>query len=352
MFNRGIGLIPLPKMSQGGLAVSWLLLGAVGITMIAVAIVGRRLPAFRAGSVSPAVAAAGSVALIVAGLAMFVSGVRGRLQEPTDCPGGSCPTAIGGPLPLPAVVSPRDDNEAGTSDFTGPATLPTADPTDANPITGPADGKDAPTSTPTGDPPGRSPIVVPNLRGLSRADAVGKLASLALRSRVEERQASAVRGQVIDTKPPAGATVAPGTRVTLFVSNGVVGKGDLAVQENNGADLDEGAEITAPGDGGDIWFQADDQLSRFIAPKNSAQIASLGAARPSYEVCARARLRAAPIPFDELSAGIVLCVRTNEGMLSVVRLTQLPTPVPTPSPSLGTGSAVLKLTFTTYRDRE
>jgi PASTA domain len=328
----------------------WLLISALGVAVVAVVFVGRRLAAVRA-TVSPPVAAAGSVALVVVGLALVGIGFRGwfQAQEPTElCESSSCFTPVGSPLPRPTVMSPGNGNGADFPTFAPPTTIPTTIPT-ANPVPRPDDDQDAPTSMPTGGPSGRPPIVVPELRGQSQADAVDALAGLRLRARVQQRADDTPRGQVIGTEPPAGTAVMPGTRVTLFVSNGVVASGDLTVPENTLADLDGGAESEG---GEDIWFQAEDQMSRFVAPQNTARIAALGAARPSYELCASASLLAEPIPVDELSAGTVLCVRTTEGRLSVVRLTQLPDPTAPPSPGADPDPAVIELTFTTYRDRE
>jgi PASTA domain len=156
----------------------------------------------------------------------------------------------------------RKQQRSGLSDLCPPTTLPTKIPT-ANPVPGPDDDQDAPTSMPTGDPSGRPPIVVPELRGQSQADAVDALAGLRLRARVQQRADDAPRGQVIGTEPPAGARVMPGTRVTLFVSNGVITSGDLTVPENALADLDGGAESEG-GEDTRTW-------RRWPSPKNGTR---------------------------------------------------------------------------------
>jgi serine/threonine-protein kinase len=71
---------------------------------------------------------------------------------------------------------------------------------------------------------GKTQIVVPNLAGMTEAEAQVALqvAKLSLGSITEGTSASVLKGQVISTDPIAGATVAQGSVVNLVISNGQV----------------------------------------------------------------------------------------------------------------------------------
>ena len=71
---------------------------------------------------------------------------------------------------------------------------------------------------------GKTQIVVPNLAGMTEAEAQVALqvAKLSLGSITEGSSSSVLKGQVISTDPIAGATVAQGSVVNLLISNGQV----------------------------------------------------------------------------------------------------------------------------------
>jgi serine/threonine protein kinase/beta-lactam-binding protein with PASTA domain len=67
---------------------------------------------------------------------------------------------------------------------------------------------------------GAAKKTVPDLTGKQEAAAVSALASAGLSSNVKEVQSTEPAGQVVSQSPPGGTQVAPGTQVTLSVSEG------------------------------------------------------------------------------------------------------------------------------------
>ncbi len=73
---------------------------------------------------------------------------------------------------------------------------------------------------------GASAVAIPTLTGARPDDAIEQLRGrgLATGHRREEQSGSIAAGLLIGTEPPAGASVAPGTDVTLLVSSGLAQK--------------------------------------------------------------------------------------------------------------------------------
>jgi serine/threonine-protein kinase len=67
-------------------------------------------------------------------------------------------------------------------------------------------------------PPGAGQIPVPDLVGLTEADARQALQGLGLRIRVSRVPTSAAPGTVLAVQPPAGTMVNPGDVVTVVVA--------------------------------------------------------------------------------------------------------------------------------------
>ena len=71
-------------------------------------------------------------------------------------------------------------------------------------------------------PPVAPPVIVPNVVGLSQSAATSALANLGLTATVTlQTSATVPAGNVISQNPAAGASVAPGTAISLVVSSGV-----------------------------------------------------------------------------------------------------------------------------------
>lgn len=100
----------------------------------------------------------------------------------------------------------------------------------------------APTVAPT--PAAPQAALIPDLAGLSRADAVARLAAAGLTvGAVSTRDGTAVPGSVLESDPAAGSSAAPGAAVAL-----VVASGRNAVPDVHGrTPLAAGATLTAAG---------------------------------------------------------------------------------------------------------
>lgn len=100
----------------------------------------------------------------------------------------------------------------------------------------------APTVAPT--PAAPQAALIPDLAGLSRADALARLAAAGLTvGAVSTRDGTAAPGSVLESDPAAGSSAAPGTAVAL-----VVASGRNAVPDVHGrTPLAAGATLTAAG---------------------------------------------------------------------------------------------------------
>ncbi len=117
-------------------------------------------------------------------------------------------------------------------------------------------------------------------------------------------------------------------------------EGPLQINETFRADLDKGLETDK---GADIWFQVDPATGRFITPAaGTVLVAAVGTVEPSFKQCdqARAQLSSERIPIQDLPAGSVICVLTDEQRLSVFRVDSPPGPSP----------GILGISVTTFRN--
>jgi len=115
-------------------------------------------------------------------------------------------------------------------------------------------------------------------------------------------------------------------------------QGQLQIRQTFLADLDVGLETDQ---GADIWFEADTDTDRFITPAaGTVLVAAMGTVEPSFEQCAEAQLSSERIPIQDLPAGSVVCVLTDEQRLSVFRVDSPPGPSP----------GILGISVTTFRN--
>lgn len=103
-------------------------------------------------------------------------------------------------------------SDSGTGGET-PAPSPSAVPTTAAAPTTPA-----PTSAPATTTSGPVSVEVPNVVGLTQADAQAQLDAAGLPYRLEFRQSDRPTGTVIDTDPAGGMTVPEGTQIVLVIA--------------------------------------------------------------------------------------------------------------------------------------
>jgi hypothetical protein len=97
-------------------------------------------------------------------------------------------------------------------------------------------------------------------------------------------------------------------------------RGTLAIRQTFRADLDSGQIGVSSGD--DVWFAADTATERFLQPTNGAALAAMGTTAPGLSACTSATLGAQRLPVGRLQAGVFLCVRTNEGRFSQLKVVQ------------------------------
>lgn len=83
-------------------------------------------------------------------------------------------------------------------------------------------------------------IAVPDVVGYEESTGRTLMEAAGLRVSVDSAQTAAPKGVIVNTRPPAGATLVPGARVTLVVS---VGAPTITVPDLNGLTLEEARGI-------------------------------------------------------------------------------------------------------------
>lgn len=97
--------------------------------------------------------------------------------------------------------------------------------------------------------------------------------------------------------------------------------GSLSIKQTYMADLDRG-RVTSDSTA-DIWFQAKTAKDRYITPRNGAQIALAGKRAQGRAGCARMRLSNRRVSLRHATPGNYLCVRTNAGRYSEIRINSI-----------------------------
>jgi eukaryotic-like serine/threonine-protein kinase len=132
----------------------------------------------------------------------------------------------------------------------------------------------------------------------------------------------------VDTPAPA-STLEP----TPFSS------GSINIPQTFIVDLDQGVLVDSNHvDKGDIWFEAATSAERYLTLWNGMQIALVGTHAPELSGCQSASYSSNPIAISDLPEGTYVCVQTNEGRYSQVRIEA------TVGPSPGT----LSISYTTW----
>lgn len=125
--------------------------------------------------------------------------------------------------------------------------------------------------------------------------------------------------------------------------------GPVNISQTWTVDLDEGAY--GPSSGADIWFHAVTADERYLEPMNGAKIAKVSL--PGSKSCLDATFSSSRIEIDDLTEGSYVCVITDEGRLSQLRVNMAagPSPgvlgigyitweIPTPGTSAGTDGII------------
>jgi hypothetical protein len=125
--------------------------------------------------------------------------------------------------------------------------------------------------------------------------------------------------------PPAVRPATDPAGVTTSVPP-VHASGALAIPQTYRADLDAGR--LSSDSQADLWFRARSATERDLVPQGGARIALIGQDPPGYHGCASAGFSTQPIQMSQLRAGTYLCVRTEGGRLSQVRVSDPVGPSP------------------------
>lgn len=116
-----------------------------------------------------------------------------------------------------------------------------------------------------------------------------------------------------------GTTDATATlTVILEETPSIHSSGQLTIDQTWTADLDEGS--VGSDSGADIWFEAETATERYITPWGNVKLAAAGMSPPGFKGCRDAFLSRSRIDINELPVGSYICVLTNEGRHSQVRI--------------------------------
>ena len=120
-------------------------------------------------------------------------------------------------------------------------------------------------------------------------------------------------------------------------------QGSLSIPISFTTDFDRG--VIAPArDDVDVWLEAETWTEMYWTAVNGARLGVVGTVAPGRAGCAAAAMQPGRLPLEALSAGLYVCVRTNEGRYAQVLVQQMPGPQPAP----GEPAPTLSIEFTTY----
>jgi hypothetical protein len=115
--------------------------------------------------------------------------------------------------------------------------------------------------------------------------------------------------------------------------------GSLDIPQTYIVDLDQGVVVdNAHQDLGDFWFEAATPTARYVTPWNGTQIALVGTVAPGLSGCQSAGYSSNKIAIADLPAGTYVCVQTNEGRYSQVRI----------DAPVGPSPGMLSISYTTW----
>lgn len=122
----------------------------------------------------------------------------------------------------------------------------------------------------------------------------------------------------------------------------ILSYGELGIPQTYMADLDAGVVPTDAKDSAfgnvDLWFEAVSNEDRFLETYNGALWAVIGPSEVGYDECKAAAPTSQRVHINDLAIGTYICVQTNAGNISIVRI-------------LGvdySGVGTVKISFTTW----
>lgn len=93
--------------------------------------------------------------------------------------------------------------------------------------------------------------------------------------------------------------------------------GSINLQQSFQANFDNGNVGPA---GADVWYQAQNAIQKFLAPRNGAQFALGDGTNRGYDGCKVASYSSNKISIWHMPVGTYVCVKTNQGRISQFRL--------------------------------
>ncbi len=141
------------------------------------------------------------------------------------------------------------------------------------------------------------------------------------------------RGQRCDARR-GGFTCRPANRATP--APGIYSQGRTTLSQTYTIDLDR---LSRERNDADLWFQAETRDRMYLVPWNGARIALGDLRANSYASCRDARYTSSRVSLRDLRPGARFCVRTNQGLYSLVRIQNISRGIP----------RQLRLQYTTWR---
>lgn len=121
--------------------------------------------------------------------------------------------------------------------------------------------------------------------------------------------------QVFTGLPPAPVPPAPPPPPPAPVT---FSTGPIALQQTFSANLDNGNVGSGPQ--ADIWYEAENAISKFLTPRNGARLALGDGTNRGFAGCSAESFSNARVSIWTMPVGTYVCARTNQGRISQFRL--------------------------------
>jgi hypothetical protein len=127
--------------------------------------------------------------------------------------------------------------------------------------------------------------------------------------------------------PTATLTPVPTATLTPTPMPVVIASGTLEIPRTYQVDLDAGAIPTDPKSPAyadvDLWFDAVTPSERYLEPYGGGSMLVMGAGEVGLDTCRGVQASVARVDINALPAGTYLCVTTNIGNTSIVRVNSI-----------------------------